>query len=498
MLTSIISGKSREVEIVQYPFSLFRRLACTLGLIFGDALAFATGYLLFRAGRPMPEFVLPTAGGTPDLATATDLYLIMCAVFIAVRYVLGDYSQRQLFWDGARATTNTLALVSIPDVMMVAKMDSIQFFLPMILSWLFLVPAVPLYRQVIRLILRSLGLWNIPTALIGTGPKACKAYKGLRNALTLGFDVQFLIAGPEQNETPPRELLDVRRITGSDAEAVAEILEAQGCRQIIVSAEDAQEYQICELIRGLIGSEINVAVIPSLHGLPLFGLRTNYLFGQDLLLLQLRNNLARIPSQILKRMIDFIGPIVILLLTFPIWVAIMLAIKLHDRGPIFYWQNRVGRHGRIFPCIKFRTMAVNADEVLERWREEEPEIYAEFLCAYKLRSDPRVTRPGKWLRRTSLDELPQLLNVLVGHMSMVGPRPVPLSQLREQYGSAARLYLQVRPGMTGLWQVSGRNDTSNDERVVYDEWYILNWSLWYDLVILIQTFRIVFSARGAY
>jgi undecaprenyl-phosphate galactose phosphotransferase len=227
-------------------------------------------------------------------------------------------------------------------------------------------------------------------------------------------------------------------------------------------------------------------------------MRTNYLFGQDLLLLQLRNNLSRIPSQITKRIVDFVGSILIIILSFPIWATVMAAIKLHDGGPIFYWQPRVGLNGRTFPCIKFRTMAQDADERLERWKLEQPDLYAEFLKSYKLRDDPRVTGPGSWLRRTSLDELPQLLNVIVGQMSMVGPRPIPLAQLRSQYGSAEQLYLHVRPGMTGLWQVSGRNDTSNEERVVFDEWYILNWSLWYDFVILIQTVRIVFTARGAY
>jgi Undecaprenyl-phosphate galactose phosphotransferase WbaP len=284
----------------------------------------------------------------------------------------------------------------------------------------------------------------------------------------------------------------------TDTDSILSTLREFGCRQIIVSAEDAREQQICDLIRGMIGSDITVAVIPSLTGLPLFGITTNYLFGQDLLLLQLRNNLARVPSRLMKRIVDLLGPIAIIILSSPIWLVIIAAIKLHDNGPVFYWQRRVGRDGRMFKCIKFRTMAVDADQRLEEWRRDNPALYTEFLKSFKLRDDPRVTKPGKWLRRTSLDELPQLLNVLAGDMSLVGPRPVPLEQLHEQYGRAAQLYLQVRPGLTGLWQVSGRSDTSGAERVVYDEWYILNWSVWYDFVILIQTVRVVLTARGAY
>jgi undecaprenyl-phosphate galactose phosphotransferase len=143
-------------------------------------------------------------------------------------------------------------------------------------------------------------------------------------------------------------------------------------------------------------------------------------------------------------------------------------------------------------------MAADADERLARWKEEHPDLYAEFLKTYKLRNDPRVTAPGRWLRRTSLDELPQLFNVLRGEMSLVGPRPVLQSELDEYYGSAASLYKRVRPGMTGLWQISGRSDTTYEERVTYDELYVLNWSFWYDLVILFQTAWFVIRGQGAF
>jgi undecaprenyl-phosphate galactose phosphotransferase len=143
-------------------------------------------------------------------------------------------------------------------------------------------------------------------------------------------------------------------------------------------------------------------------------------------------------------------------------------------------------------------MAVDADARLEEWRVKNPEQYEEFLKTFKLRDDPRVTKIGTWLRRTSLDELPQLVNVLRGEMSLVGPRPVVEKELTDYYGRAAELYFCVRPGMTGLWQVSGRSNTSYAERVTYDEWYILNWSFWYDIVILLQTAWTVASGKGAF
>jgi lipopolysaccharide/colanic/teichoic acid biosynthesis glycosyltransferase len=141
---------------------------------------------------------------------------------------------------------------------------------------------------------------------------------------------------------------------------------------------------------------------------------------------------------------------------------------------------------------------MDAEVHLQRWQDENPDLYEEYCRTFKLRDDPRVTSIGKWLRRTSLDELPQLWNVLMGHMSLVGPRPVVQQELDDHYGPATQLYVRTRPGMTGLWQVSGRSDTSYERRVFLDEWYILNWSFWYDIVILIQTAWIVATGKGAF
>jgi undecaprenyl-phosphate galactose phosphotransferase len=143
-------------------------------------------------------------------------------------------------------------------------------------------------------------------------------------------------------------------------------------------------------------------------------------------------------------------------------------------------------------------MAVDADERLQRWRIENPELYAEYQKTFKLIEDPRVTKLGAWLRKTSIDELPQLVNVLRGEMSLVGPRPVLERELIEFYGTAAALYKRVRPGLTGLWQVRGRSDTTYEQRVILDEWYILNWSFWYDIVIVLQTVWVVILRKGAY
>ena len=175
---------------------------------------------------------------------------------------------------------------------------------------------------------------------------------------------------------------------------------------------------------------------------------------------------------------------------FPILVLIALAIKLGSRGPVFFRQNRIGRGGQTIHILKFRTMVRNAEEVLQTYLQENPDLREEWEADQKLRNDPRITKVGAWLRKTSLDELPQLWNVVWGEMSLVGPRPIVDDEI-VKYGSAFISYTRVRPGMTGLWQVSGRNDLSYKQRVHLDRFYICNWSTWLDILILAKTFPVV-------
>ena len=172
-------------------------------------------------------------------------------------------------------------------------------------------------------------------------------------------------------------------------------------------------------------------------------------------------------------------------------------IKMDSPGPVFYHQTRIGRLGRKFRIYKFRTMVQNADQVLQNYLDNSPELKAEWLATHKLRQDPRVTRLGSLLRKLSLDELPQLWNVIIGDMSLVGPRPIVDAEI-EKYGKCFDLYIKVRPGLTGLWQVSGRNDTTYERRVALDEYYIRNRSLKLDLQILWKTVFVVLREEGAY
>jgi exopolysaccharide production protein ExoY len=195
-----------------------------------------------------------------------------------------------------------------------------------------------------------------------------------------------------------------------------------------------------------------------------------------------------------KRTLDVLLALVALILIAPILVAVAIAVHLSSPGPVFFHQTRVGLHGRPFTCLKFRTMIKDAERVLEL----DPELGASFVTCYKLKEDYRVTRVGAVLRKLSLDELPQFVNVLRGDMSLVGPRPVPAEELRHKYGPAGHVVVSVRPGLTGLWQVSGRSTTTYEERVQLDLSYVERRSPLMDTWIVIRTPIALLTMRGAH
>ncbi|MFC0694799.1 sugar transferase [Paraburkholderia humisilvae] len=201
-------------------------------------------------------------------------------------------------------------------------------------------------------------------------------------------------------------------------------------------------------------------------------------------------------SQAIKRGFDVVVGIALLIALSPVLAVIALAVR-RDGGPIVFGHVRVGLNGRRFRCLKFRSMVVNADQVLKHLLETDPQARAEWEREFKLKHDVRVTAIGRFLRRTSLDELPQLWNVVRGDMSLVGPRPV-IDQELERYGADVDYYLMTKPGITGLWQVSGRSDTDYETRVSLDVAYVKNWSLARDITILFKTFKVVVYGSGAY
>ncbi|HEF8949310.1 TPA: exopolysaccharide biosynthesis polyprenyl glycosylphosphotransferase, partial [Klebsiella pneumoniae] len=239
-----------------------------------------------------------------------------------------------------------------------------------------------------------------------------------------------------------------------------------------------------------------VSVIPTLRGMPLDSTDMSFIFSHEVMIFRVQQNLAKLSSRFLKRLFDIFGSLFIILILSPIIIYISQKVR-KDGGPAIYGHERIGKNGKPFKCLKFRSMVINSKEVLEDLLLNDASAKEEWEATFKLKNDPRITKIGAFLRRTSLDELPQLFNVLKGEMSLVGPRPIITAELA-RYNEEVDYYLLSKPGMTGLWQVSGRSDVDYETRVYLDAWYVKNWSMWNDIAILFKTVTVVLRKDGAY
>lgn len=211
--------------------------------------------------------------------------------------------------------------------------------------------------------------------------------------------------------------------------------------------------------------------------------------------LELHYHLLKIETLLVKRIADIFGASVLLLFTSPLWLIVAILIKIDSPGPIFYSHRRNGKDGKDFQMLKFRSMVMDADQRLISFLDQNPQARKEWEEKQKLTDDPRLTKTGKWIRKFSVDELPQLLNVFRGEMSLIGPRPVTDAEI-EKYGDYGSLILRVKPGITGWWQVMGRNQTTWDQRTKLEVYYVSNWSLWMDAYITFKTIWVIISGQG--
>jgi Undecaprenyl-phosphate galactose phosphotransferase WbaP len=278
----------------------------------------------------------------------------------------------------------------------------------------------------------------------------------------------------------------------SDAPAIRD---QRPTRYAILAMPHRSHAEIRQIIQDHCKSFHRILIVTDLLGICCLGISPREIGGQ--VGLEIPQRLCFLGPKVMKRTLDIVASLALLLLLVPVLLVICIAIKIDSEGPIFFGHLRYGRDGKAFRALKFRTMVADADRILQAYLQLHPEYMREWQLDHKLKNDPRITRVGRWLRRYSLDELPQLINIVAGHMSLVGPRPIVQSEIA-RYATSYDLYTRVTPGLTGLWQVSGRNNTTYGERVAFDEYYIRNWSIWMDIYILTRTFTAVLNAHGAY
>jgi len=421
------------------------------------------------------------------------IFAVIPITFLLFLLFEGMYTRRLPFWQSAEIIFRICTYVTILAVWILYFLKSghvSRIFLTM--AWLLSFIFLSCSRFYAKRILANIGLWQKPVIIIGAGKTAEMLAKSFAEEPNLGYKIYGLI----EDNVGERPLLTKYPYLGSFMDAEAAVVQS-GIQDIIIAAPGLDHNKLLQLVFRLQPHVKNLVIVPNLIGLPIGNLEAETIFNEKAILLRVRNNMKAWYNKVFKRMLDLFGSVVGGICIIPILLFISIAIYVSSPGPIIFAHQRVGRKGEFFSCYKFRSMITNSQEVLAQYLAINPEAREEWEKDFKLKNDPRITKVGKFLRKTSLDELPQLLNVLKGEMSLVGPRPIVEKEV-EKYGEYINDYYLVRPGMTGYWQVSGRNDVDYDTRVQMDSWYVRNWSFWMDIVMLIKTVNVVLGRKGAY
>nr|EFO4004888.1 UDP-phosphate galactose phosphotransferase [Escherichia coli] len=416
---------------------------------------------------------------------------VCCVAWYGIR--LRHYFYRKTFWFELKEILRTLVIFAVIEMAVIAFAKWYFSRYVWLLTWVMAIFLVPLARIAIKWLLMKWGLWLRDTWIIGSGKNAYEAYKAITSERNLGLNVVGFVTDEQMQGEQRKTIDELPIIIGS-----IDWLNSKDKRtQFIVAVESEQSDIRNKWLREfMIKGYRYVSVIPTLRGMPLDSTDMSFIFSHEVMIFRVQQNLAKWSSRIIKRCFDLFGSICIILILSPLLIYIYMKVK-KDGGPAIYGHDRVGINGKTFKCLKFRSMVVNSKEILDELLKNDPKAKEEWDATFKLKNDPRITKIGAFLRKTSLDELPQLLNVLKGEMSLVGPRPIINAEL-ERYNDQVDYYLLSKPGMTGLWQVSGRSDVDYDTRVYFDAWYVKNWSMWNDIAILLKTVIVVLRKDGAY
>ena len=401
------------------------------------------------------------------------LWWIPAAYLGALAYA-GLYTRRDPYWEEVRRCLvgATVGTVLIFAVLAVAKISDDVSRPVVAMAWGLLLVTLPLSRGAVKEALFIAGPWRKRALLVGKGAMAETLLEGFRRNRTLGYEVVEVISDPAM----------------APARAVA-----AGAREVILATPDLGRTEFLRLVERLREVAENIMIVPDLAEVPVLGVEVLGLLEDRALLLRVPNNLLKPWNLAVKRAFDLAVASAVGLMLLPFIAVAAVLLRLESRGPVFHVEPRVGRKRIPFACYKLRTMFVDADQRLTEFLAAHPNSADEWGRYRKLRGyDPRVTRFGRILRRYSLDELPQLLNVVRGEMSLVGPRPyLPPEMALLDHDSMCG----VLPGMTGLWQVSGKNALDLRERARLDRWYVNNWSLWLDVIVLVKTIPVILGGR---
>jgi undecaprenyl-phosphate galactose phosphotransferase, wbaP len=347
-------------------------------------------------------------------------------------------------------------------------------------------------RYILLKLLKKMNWLTKPVILIGAGKTAELTLSFFDSDLGYRYRVVGLLDDAPISKMLPKKFLLLGRVQNA-----VDIIRDSGVKTVLITAPGMDGARMEQLVGKIQPLVRDIFFVPDLMMLPLGHVGVEPFYTEKVFMLSIRNNLARRRNRLAKRIFDLILTIIGGILISPVLLILAVIVGIDNKGRIIFAHRRVGRKGKPFPCYKFQTMVLDAQERLEEYLAKNAEARKEWEASFKLTNDPRVTKLGAFLRKTSLDELPQLWNVLMGDMSLVGPRPIVAKEVKF-YGENIEEYYMVPPGITGMWQVNGRSDTTYEERVSMDTWYVRNWSVWIDLVYLFKTVKAVFTGKGAY
>lgn len=472
------------------------QVACAALLVLADTLAITLSFSLAMVLRfqLLPEL---TSDEQP-LETAFWHHLPflgwMCVVLVFFLAVEGLYTQRRSLWNEVGYLTKAVGL-GVTAILAGLTLTRLAPFISratILLAVVTLLALLPLTRYWAKGLLTRVGLWRKRILILGAAETGKLAVRGLAADSVLGYEAVGLL-----DDDPSKCGLNLGSRRGKPAIVLGSLGEARKfmaitkAKDVLIAMPGLGEEKLLQIVHMLQPYCETIYVVPPMWGLPMMNLHVDGFLRERVMMLKLSNNLAKPWNSWLKRSLDLMIGGLLSILILPIAILITLLIKLDSAGPVFFVQDRIGYRGGSFRCIKFRTMYVNGNQTLQDYLRTNPEAAEEWRTYAKLRKyDPRITPIGRFLRRFSLDELPQLLNVLKGEMSLVGPRPY-LPEERSRIGVNFSTILSARPGVTGFWQVSGRNHLTLDERVQLEAWYVQNWTVWLDCIVLAKTFKAV-------
>lgn len=457
-------------------------------------------FLFFIAHQQFPEFAENFLTEPKSFST---LYYLFFSIWVIGNFSLkGHYTNRVPWFSQVGMVFRTFAGLGLLDLFIQYNLNESAFPEPQAIFWtisfLFLISI----RMGSLYIVQFAKPWFLPAIIVGNAPTILDVLHSINSDGHTGYKIDYILllnptGRPLDPDSIPTNFKSVPVI--SDVDDCLEFMKNNKAYLYFLDMGEIAKTRNQKIYEYVNSTEGHWSYLPNVKFLNVYGMDPHYFFGNDLMILHQREKINMPIGRLLKRAIDVIGSSfalpLLLILTIIVWVS--KKINKSDT-PIFYGGERLGKNGQVFKCWKFCTMRKDADEILASLLESDEGLKKEWDTFNKLKKDPRIdTKISAILRKSSLDEIPQLWNVFVGEMSLVGPRPI-LENQREMYGNKIHRYFSVTPGLTGLWQVSGRNETTFEKRVYWDNWYITNWTLWNDIVILFKTVKVFMSGAGAY